>query len=66
MRLVGAHSYFGPSRLARSMIKDRAALRASVDRILAWDFDRVVVTHGDLVETGGREALRASFAFLQA
>lgn len=65
LHLAGAHGRFGPSRLARSMIRDRAALRASVDRMLAWDFDRVVVTHGDVVETGGREVFREAFAFLQ-
>ncbi len=65
MRLAGAYARFGPSRLARSMMKDRAALRASLERILAWDFDRVVVTHGDIVDTGGKPALREAFAFTQ-
>ena len=64
MRLAGAYGRFGPSRLARSMIRDRAAVRRSLDRLLAWDFDQVVVTHGDCIERGGREALREAFAFL--
>ena len=63
-RIAGAWQRFGPSRLAKSFFKDKAALRASLDRILAWDFDRVIVTHGDVVETGGREGLREAFAFL--
>lgn len=66
LSLLGAWKRFGPSRLARSMFKDRAAVRASVDRILDWDFDRIVVTHGELVETGGRERLREAFAWLSA
>jgi hypothetical protein len=37
-------------------------VRASLERILAWDFDRVVVTHGDVVEHGGAEALRHAWA----
>ena len=61
MRINGAYGRFGPSRLMRSMIKDKGALRGSLDRILAWDFDRVIVTHGEVLERAGREALRAAF-----
>ena len=64
MRANGVYGRFGPSRLLRSLVRDRPALRASVERILAWDFDRVVVTHGEVLERGGRDALRAGFAWL--
>ena len=67
MRANGAWGRFGPSRLFRyTMLSDRRAMRESVDRILAWDFERVTVAHGDVLESGGREALRASFAWLRA
>jgi hypothetical protein len=64
MRVNGAYGRFGPSRLLRSMVRDRPALRASVEKILEWDFERVVVTHGDVLDHGGRDALRAGFAWL--
>jgi hypothetical protein len=44
--------------------RDRPATRASFERILAWDFDRIVVGHGDNIETGGREALREAYGWL--
>jgi hypothetical protein len=50
--------------MLRALVRDRPALRASVERILQWDFDRVVVTHGDVLEHGGKDALRAGFAWL--
>ena len=62
--LLGATDRFGPHRLVRTMIRDREAARASLATILAWDFDRVIVTHGEVLEHGGREALRAGFAYL--
>ena len=35
---------FGPSGLLRyGLIKDKARLRGSLDRVLRWDFDRVVM-----------------------
>lgn len=66
MRVNGAYGRFGPSRIFRYVVmKDARAMRASVDRILAWDFDRVSVAHGEILERGGRDALRASFAWLR-
>ena len=62
--LDGAYGRFGPSRLWRLLTRDRAAARAAVDRILSWDFDRVVMAHGDVLETGGHEAFRQGFAWL--
>jgi hypothetical protein len=54
---------FGPSRLFRAMfLRDAAALRASLAEVDAWDFDRVVMSHGHVVERGGKAALRAAFA----
>jgi hypothetical protein len=62
-RLTGVGA-FGPNRVVRVLIRDRAALRASLDRVLAWDFDRVTVTHGEPLESGGREAMRRAYAWL--
>lgn len=64
VRLIGSYRRFGPSRLDPLLIRDRRAARTSLERILAWDFDRVVVAHGEVVESGGREALRAGYGWL--
>lgn len=67
MRVNGALGTFGPSRLAkRVFLGDLAEVRIGIDRILAWDFDRVVVSHGEVLESGGREALRTGYAWLPA
>jgi hypothetical protein len=63
--LVGAEGRIGPHRLIRFAMRDRRACRASADRILAWDFERITVTHGEVVERGGREAFRSGFSFLR-
>jgi hypothetical protein len=65
-RLVGATDRFGPHRIVRLAIRDRAAARASLEEILAWDFDRVIVTHGSVLERGGRARLEQAFAFLDS
>jgi hypothetical protein len=55
---------FGPNAVARLTIRDRRAFRASLDRVLEWDFDRVVVTHGEVLESGGPGRLRRAYAWL--
>jgi hypothetical protein len=54
----------GATWLERVLIRDRAAAREQVDRMLAWDADRIVLSHGDIVATGGREVLRRAYAWL--
>lgn len=66
MRLLKSYGRFGPSKLDPLLIRDRRAARESLERILAWDFDRVVVAHGDVLESGGREALRQGYSWLLA
>ena len=62
--LVGGRGNFGPHRLIRLGIRDHKAARESVARILQWDFDRVVVTHGDVLESGGKAKFAAAFSYL--
>ena len=63
-RLFGTYGCTASSRLYRSFIKDRAAFRSSLDRILSQEFDRVVVGHGSIVEIGGRQVLEQAYSSL--
>ena len=65
LRINGALGSFGPSRLARVFfLKDRSQVRTGIEQILAWDFDRVVVAHGEVLERDGNRALRDSYGWL--
>ena len=48
----------------RFMIRNRPLARRQVDRILAWDIDKIVLAHGELVERDGREIVRRAYAWL--
>lgn len=41
--------------------KDKAAGRESLERILEWDFGRIVIAHGDLIEENAREVARTAW-----
>ncbi len=63
LRLIGGRR-FGPTLAERWLVRDRAAARSSLAQILAWDFDRVVVSHGAVLESGGQAALRDGYRWL--
>ena len=42
------------------------AARQALERILAWDFDRVMIAHGEVLESGGPDTLRVGYAWLLA
>ncbi len=60
--LFGTWKRFALSRMFVSRVTDKAAFRASLDALKAWDFDDVVVSHGRVVEGGGRAAVAAALA----
>jgi Domain of unknown function (DUF4336) len=51
-------------RILGMLFRDRRSIRSSLERILEWDFDRVLPGHGEVVQTGGRDAFEKSFAAL--
>lgn len=63
-RMAGLNRRPGVSRLFRFLIKDRAALRRSIDEIGERSFDRLIVGHGEPIATGARTCLLDSYRFL--
>lgn len=64
LKLANAHAKPAQTSLLRKMVKDRAALRASAAALGELDFDRVIIAHGDVIETGGKGALTQALAWL--
>jgi hypothetical protein len=59
---VGRDHHPGMSRPFRHAVGDEPAFRRSMDAMMEWDFDRVIVGHGDVIETGGKEKLALMLA----
>ena len=60
-RLLGIGSGPAAARSFGLTIRDRAAVRESLHTLLRWDFDGVVLCHGDCLPSGGREVFRTAF-----
>ena len=48
----------------RFAYRDRKAARASIDRILEWPFERVVIAHGKLILHDAHISVERGFAWL--
>jgi len=64
LKMSGVYRIKGPSRLYRAFIKDRGAMRRSVDEIVEWTFDRIVVGHGDIIDADGPEIVSTAYEWL--
>ncbi|MEL0028700.1 MAG: DUF4336 domain-containing protein [Perlucidibaca sp.] len=65
LRLNGALGLVTWPRLMRPLYYRRGLARASVDRILAWPFERAVIAHGEIIREQAREAVRTGMAWLR-
>jgi hypothetical protein len=64
-RLDGVYERFAMPRTIRLTVRNRRAAQRSLERMLEWEFDRVIVGHGDVLETGGRQALTEALSWLR-
>jgi hypothetical protein len=62
--LGGFLGRYAVPRALKLAYRDRAAARRAITKILAWDFDRVVLAHGAVIESGGKAIVRQAFAWL--
>jgi hypothetical protein len=61
-RLNSAYDKFGPSRIFKNFIlKDKSKFKKSVDNILEWDFERIIISHGKLIEKDGKNEFADAF-----
>lgn len=63
-RAGGTYGRLSPSALEPWLIRDRNAFRDSLEQILAWPFERVVVAHGAISEVNGRAELTRGYAWI--
>lgn len=63
-RLLRTYGRLAPTLLERLLMRDPPAFRRSLERILEWPFERVLVAHGEVSEAGGREEIVRGYSWL--
>ena len=65
LMLAGTKGRFAMSRAWWRYARDRPALKASIEQMLAWDFARVIPAHGEIYESAGANGdTRAALAWM--
>ena len=64
MRLFGMWGRPRPAPELRWFTRDRKAARLALERLLAWDFDRAIIAHGELLDREPREAIREAWRWV--
>ena len=64
--LFGTYGRIAVSRFFKSFIKDRTAMRQSIDQLLSWEFDRIAVGHGEIIADDARGSLERAYSFLSS
>lgn len=60
-RILGGYQQLRPSILEKIVIKERETITASITRLLEWDFQRVIMAHGTIIEKNATEQLKAGY-----
>ncbi len=63
-RLLGVYDQVAMSRTMKTMIKDKDTLRESVALIKQWEVRRIILAHGQIIETDAADKLTKSFDWL--
>ncbi|HEY2733615.1 MAG TPA: DUF4336 domain-containing protein [Polyangiales bacterium] len=63
-RLLGTWNRPSPAPEYRFGWCDKRAARASLERVLGWDFERIVLSHGELIEHDARACARRAWQSL--
>lgn len=61
LKVYGAYNKFGPTITIRALIKDKLAFSESLQNINSQDFDRIIVSHGNVVESDGKNIFNNAF-----
>lgn len=54
----------GATWLERVLIRDRKRAREQVERIQAWNAERIVLAHGNIIDRGGGDVVRRAYQWL--
>ena len=60
-RAIGSYQSLSPSLLEKFATTDKEKVAASIEKILRWDFERVIMAHGSIVEREGKKKLRQNY-----
>ena len=60
-KIGGGYKSLSPSLLERVATTDKEKVKTAIEQVLRWDFERVIVAHGSIVERDGKRQLKQGY-----
>lgn len=60
-RLIGSYESLSPSLLEKVATTEKDKVKRAVEKVLVWDFERVIMAHGSLVVQAGKTQFRQGY-----
>ncbi|MDA9951651.1 DUF4336 domain-containing protein [Oligoflexaceae bacterium] len=61
-KLIGGYRHFGWTAVEKIfLIKNKKAFNSSIDKVLKWDFDKIILSHGQPVLGDGKAVFKKAF-----
>ncbi len=60
-RVIGGYKNLSPSLLEKVASTEKAKLKLAIQKILVWDFERVIMAHGSIIESQGKQRFKAGY-----
>lgn len=60
-RLIGGYKKLSPSLVERFATRDKQRVKQSVQKVLTWDFRRVIVAHGSIIENDAKKRFKEGY-----
>lgn len=60
-QIIGGYKSLTPSLLEKIATTDKKQVRQSVEQVLNWNFDRVIMAHGSIVEQDGKAKFKRGY-----
>lgn len=60
-KMIGAYNQLRPSLLEKFATQDKIKVKHSIQQLLAWDFERIIMAHGSIIEQDAKPLLKAGY-----
>jgi hypothetical protein len=60
-KIIGGYNNLSPSLLEKIATTEKDKVKKSVEKVLHWDFKRVIMAHGSIIESNGKEKFKQGY-----
>ncbi|MBD2527834.1 DUF4336 domain-containing protein [Nostoc sp. FACHB-133] len=60
-KLLGAYNQLRPSLLEKFATLDKVKVKRSIQQLLTWNFERVIMAHGSIIEQDGKPQFKTGY-----